>query len=375
MSEPIADPPAADGAKGPGPLGRRSPAWAAGFLLLAGAIGGVGFFLLRSRSVPGTDELRQELRDRGRIAVVGAGDLLALSAPGSELVLASSVPGLLAALAGTDDDAFADVLARQAIAGILVDGRRGGSLEPGASIEARLRADGLVPAVRGVYLTPAAALYERERLVSLEPAHADALAHVARSVIGGAPPPQMRSFPEPLRRTRNVEVMVMLEQNGRPRLWRSARSGSIARGLLTAAGVARQRWTERQQTMGPLDRELPRMIVKVFLLQEDGTIGDRAPGFLDRVITPEHGAGFEDRSSWHYLLPAATRERGQGSAVRAYRELFEESQVREGGLERSDLRLYRLVAREIAVSPATTSAAGGDEALDLLLEEMGAAAP
>jgi hypothetical protein len=334
---------------------RRLGLWLS-LVAIALGLAGAAYLWLGGRSLPGTAGLRHELRDRGRVAVVGGGDLLRLEAEGSSLRPAEAIPGLPEALAGTDERALAEVLREAGVGAVLVDGRGGGRLEEDATLEARLRAYGNLEPLRGVLLTPTAALYERRRGLTLEPPLGDVLARAARQIVGGSTLPPMRSFPEPLRRTRNVEVMVMLKSGSEPRLWRSARGGSIARALVTAASVARQRWSEREQAMGgPIDERLPRMTVKVFLLEEDGTLADRSHPFVERVFTPAHGVAFEHRGSWHYLLPQATRDRGEGSAVRAYQALFDDAGLAQDSLEREDLRLYRLVAREVGTSPPAVS--------------------
>lgn len=360
-----------------------------GLLALGGAIG--GFVWYTSSRPRGGAMIERELRDRGRVAVIGQEDLLALEAEGAQLLPAAEVPGLGAALAETDETALNEVLQREAIAAVLVDGRPGGSTEEGATVAERLRAYARMDSLRGIYLTPTAALYERRRGLQLEPPLGEVLARAGRQIVGGARTPRLRAFPEPLRRSRNVEVMVMLERNGRPRLWRSARGSSIARALITAGSVARQRWTEREQAMGgPIDdpvRGLPRLTVRVFLLEEDGTLADRSSPFVERVFGAEHGVAFEDRGSWHYLLPRATRERGEGSAMLAYAELFDDAGVgraTDAGpeapaededrsrrvrlaaevLQRDDLRFYRLVAREVGVSEPTSSSTGAGADVD-----------
>lgn len=206
---------------------------------------------------------------------------------------------------------------------------------------------------RGVLLTPEAALYELRVGLELDPLLSGAIAHVARALVGGAPVPRVQSFPEPLRRIRNVEVMVLLSDGDQPRLWRSARGSSIARALLTAAVVARQRWAEREGAMGgPLVRLLPTLDVSVHLLEEDGTLTSSSPVFVESVFGPRHGVAFERRSDWRYLLPEATRDRGGGSPLRAYEALFDDADLPPDSLGRPDLRLYRLVSRRIALSPA-----------------------
>ena len=124
---------------------------------------------------------------------------------------------------------------------------------------------------------------------------------------------------------------------------------------------------EREAVMGgPIDRRLHSLKVEVYLLEDDGTLGDRSPAFLERVITPEHGVALEDcgrdRGSWHYLLPEATRERGGGSAMRAYAELLEDAGMPADALEKSDVRLYRLVARPVGSSAPTSSSRGSSPA-------------
>lgn len=322
-------------------------------LLGLAAIVGAGAWLY-APPPQGTSALLGELRDRGRIAVVGRDDLLRLRTEGAELLPAREIPGLEAALAGTDEERLEAVLHEQAIAGLLVDGR--GRSGDDARLADRLRAYDHFEALQGDWLTPVAALYLRRHGLRISDAHGAALARAARQIASGGSLPRVRAFPEPLRRTRNVEVLVMLRQGERPRLWRSARGGSIARALITAASVARERWMERASAMGgSIEERLPSMTVEVYLLEEDGTIGERSGAFVERVFTPEHGVAFEDRGSWHYLLPAATRERGEGSAVRAYRALFEDAGLPGDSLEaRESLRLYRLVARRVGTSsPAT----------------------
>ena len=134
----------------------------------------------------------------------------------------------------------------------------------------------------------------------------------------------------------------------------SARRGSsIARALLTASTVARQRWAERETAMGgPLDRQLRLLEVEVFLLEEDGTLGSRSPSFVDRAFRPEHGVAYDHLGTWRYLLPDATRARGEGSAVRAYHSLFDESDMEPDSLDRPEVRLYRMLARRLAISAA-----------------------
>lgn len=316
-----------------------------GALLASACMGGV----------EGAADMERFLEDRGRVAVVGGGDLMRLGAEGATLVRAAEVPGLEDALSGSDEDALASALSEAGVEALLVDGRGVSSadVDPTAPLRDRLRAYDSFEVLQAVYLAPSAALFVPRTGLVLRAPHDFALAYVARGILGGARPPRMQSFPEPLRRIRNVEVMVMLKDGERPRLWRSARGSSIARALLTASIVARQRWSEREAVMGgPLEAQLRSMDVEVYLLDEDGSLGSRAPAFVERVFSPEHGVAFDHLGTWRYLLPDATRERGEGSAVRAYDALFEDSDMEPGSIAREDVRLYRLLARLLARSPA-----------------------
>jgi hypothetical protein len=191
------------------------------------------------------------------------------------------------------------------------------------------------------------------------------MAVVARALIGGARPPRVSSFPEPLRRLRPVEVMVLLRDGDRPRLWRSARGNSIASALITAATVARQRWQEREQAMGtPLEQALERLELDVDLLEDDGTIGERSPAFIDRVFfIGVHGVGYERKGAWRYLLPDATREDGKGRPSQAYRKLFSDDGLPPDSFDRHDLRLYRMVVQTIATSSPPQHADDGLDAV------------
>lgn len=339
---------------------RRIRALVVGGTIVLLAAGAIGRWAWSRRGVDGAADMAAHLEDIGRVAVVGGSDLLRLRADGATLVPASGVPGLEQALAGTDEEALARVLSESGVAGVIADGRGapGAPLPEGASLAERLASYQPFEQLQAAYLAPAAALYVPRTGLVVQPPNDFALAYVARGILGGARPPRVQSFPEPLRRIRNVEVMVMLVDAGRPRLWRSARGSSIARALLTASIVARQRWTEREAAMGgSLDSQLAAMDVEVYLLDEDGSLGSRAPAFLERVFTPEHGVAFDHLGTWRYLLPEATRERGEGSAVRAYGALFEDSDMEPDSLTREDVRLYRLLARLLARSPARTGSA------------------
>jgi hypothetical protein len=323
---------------------------AVGVVLVAIAI--AAFVGWSRRPVPGVGDLPRRLENRGRVLVVGGTELLRVRAEGATLV-PEARSGLTELLDGNDERAFTDALTHAGFGAILADERAGGELGDAPTLRDRLTHFGSFDTLAGDYLTPTAALYVLRTDLVIDPPLDEALAHVARAIVAGASPPRVQSFPEALRRIRNVEVMVMLEDRGHPRLWRSARGSSIARALLTAAVVARQRWREREAAMGgSIDVVLPTLDVSVYLLDEDGTLGSRSPTFVERVFTPAHGVAFDHRGTWRYLLPDATREEGEGSAVRAYRALFLDSDLDEDSLSRDDVRAYRMLARRLAVSPA-----------------------
>lgn len=330
-----------------------------GIVVLTTAVA-LGVWYGSHRPIEGTQDLASQMEDLGRVAVVGSDDLLRVRASGTDLVRAREVPGLEEALRGEDEEVLARVLVDGGIGAVLAEGRMAiDANETQESLSARLARYEPFEHLKAVYLAPRAALYVPRTGLVLAPPHDFALAYVARAILGGAEPPRVQSFPEPLRRIRNVEVMVMLKDGERPRLWRSARGSSIARALLTASIVARQRWSERESAMGgPLLSQLGSMDVEVILLDEDGTLGSRAPAFIERVVTDAHGVAFDHLGTWRYLLPDATRERGEGSAVRAYDALFEDADMDPRSITRTDVRLYRLLARSLARSAAPHRSSG-----------------
>lgn len=341
----------------------RPSAW---FVAMVGAITLLvvvpGLRAWTHRPVAGVADLPHRMENEGRVLVIGESDLLRIAPDGATLVGEADAPALTPLLDGTDERAFTDALTDAGFGAVLVDGRGVADVAgDGPSVRERLLHYAGFDTLACAYLAEAAALYEPRTGLVIDPPLDEALAHVARAVLGGARSPRVSSFPEPLRRIRNVEVMVMMEDRGHPRLWRSARGSSIGRALLTAAVVARQRWSERSSAMGgPIDRVLPTLDVSVYLLDEDGTLGARSAPFIERVFTdlpgtPEHGVAFDHRGTWRYLLPDATREQGEGSAVRAFRALFADSDMEEDSFERDDVRLYRMLARRLALSPSTST--------------------
>jgi hypothetical protein len=222
----------------------------------------------------------------------------------------------------------------------------------GAGVGAQLASLRHVAGLRGVVLSSDLAVYAPDRELVLSHAEREALAYVARVLFRGAREPSLSSFPARLRRVEPVEVMVMLSRAGEPRLWRSARGTSIARALLTATRVARERWREREQAMGgPLSQKLMELDVEVSLLAEDGALASAQRPFVDRAITRAHGVGFDHRTAWHYLLPRDVAKHAGGP--------FEAlaGQIADNGLSlailgESDTRLYRFVPMSLGVSRA-----------------------
>ena len=345
--------------------------------LVIGAAAQTVRYAWEHREIAGVGDLGARISNEGRVVVLGSSELLRLSASGTTLLPASTEPAIAQALSGTDEVALVSAMTASGVAGILVAASEGEPPAEGSPLGDRMRAYGSLERLQCQYLDPVAAFYVPRTGLVIEPPLDQALAHVARSLLGGARPPRVQSFPEPLRRIRNVEVMVMLRERGRARLWRSARGSSIARALMTAAVVARQRWNEREAAMGgPLDRMLPSLEVEVILLDEDGTLGSRIPAFVDRVFGPAHGVAFDHRGTWRYLMPDATAEEGEGSAVRAYRSLFTDSDMDpETSLDREDVRLYRMLARSLARSSPTSLAGAGLRVPDSMPELPDALVP
>jgi hypothetical protein len=331
-----------------------------GAVLIAALLGGavLAAVKLDAFGLGAQAELRSALSQRGRVAFLRASELdrlVGAALPGTELVELGAVPGLEAALSGKDGRAVARALEAARVDAVWLApspaqdaGKRGGSVRQ--QIERLAHVDGL----RGVYVSRRAALYAPDPIGELTDLDRKALAGVARGLVAGARTPRISSFPESLRRVQSVEVMVLLLERDKPRLWRSARGSSLARALVTAATVARQRWIERETAMGSaLDAVLPSLRIEVASLGDDGTLGERDPVFLDRAFFPEHGVGYENKGTWRYFLPDATREKGKGRASAAYRALLHEDGLAEESLERKELRLYRLFTSTLAVSEPT----------------------
>jgi hypothetical protein len=232
------------------------------------------------------------------------------------------------------------------------------SASKGKSLAERLSQFAFLPGMRALVLSDQLALYAPVREAELSSRERDGVAYVARALLRGAREPSLNSFPPALRRVERVEVMVLLRERESARLWRSARGTSIARALLTATRVARERWRERESAMGgPLHERLLDLDVEVSLLSEDGVILNPTQKAVDRAVGPQHGIGFEYKSGWHYLLPEDVARRGNGSAYRALLALMSEQGAPASGLSTGTLRVYRFVTLTLGTSRAPLSGA------------------
>lgn len=300
-----------------------------------------------------TVELRHLLAHRGRVVVVGrAPELGAID--GLELVRGSERNPVGRSLREDDVGAALEAMRTDGATALLVEvaaARRASS----GSVLAKLGRYRLVDGFRVLFLSPDYVLAEPFAEPSLSAAERDALARVARQILAGAQPPRLSQFPPGLRAPYPAEVLLLLRRpTGELALWRSARSSSLASGLLTAVGVARQRWEARTAALGgSLGDELPRVTVEVALLVDDGTLGSRARGFIDQAIDTEHGVAYDDPSMWRYLLPEAEERRSARSGSDAFRALFRDNQLREDAFDREDLRLYRVRVVPLSNSPAS----------------------
>jgi hypothetical protein len=326
-------------------------------LVLAGVLTvGAGALLLRAALDRPALESSCTALARARIATVLAMDGASLHCSGVHAKSVDSQSDSGHPLNGSDADALVKLLKGQKATAIAVVPSQQSN---GISLRARLARLEHVEGLRALLLTPAIAVYAAERTVELSEKERTALVYVARALLRGAREPSLSSFPPSLRRVESVEVMVSLAPPGGSRLlWRSTRGTSIPRALLSATRVARDRWHEREATMGgPLRERLPSLEVEVSLLVDDGTIASAEAGFVDRAVTKEHGLGFDFRSDWHYLMPLDVQKRGQGSPYRALTALGADYGVGVASLSREETRIYRFLMRQVGVSPPTANTA------------------
>jgi len=305
------------------------------------------------------DEIAIEwLENRGKVAVIDSYQLLRYKPKptGTQFVSVQEIPSLFGRLSRRDSSDLLKAMSRSGVQGLIFSDRKDRVSEQRTTLRERLLAYNRISGLRCVFLSPVATLYLRHPEEPLPPIAEEAIAGVARGILAGARPPRITSFPEPLRRIRNTEVMVSLRQGQRNRLWRSAKGNSIARALIAAASIARRRWIKRESAMGdPLDALLPALDIDVFLLEDDGTVLVREPNFVERVFTGDHYVAYQWKGSWRYQVPDPSAKSGRRSAVEAYKKLFIKNNLPAESLQRTDLRLYRLTASLLVHSPATAT--------------------
>jgi hypothetical protein len=325
------------------------PAFTSRLMFGLAALGALLIGLAALRLYGGVDdELREALEQRGRVLVADDAPFVDLKLTGTELARLDSQAAVAAAARGSDGAALAQAMRAAAVDALAVEAapRRGGR-----DLLSQLARYEHVAGLRGLHLSPRIAVYTHDLASELSPPLRAALLGVARGLLVGARPPRISSFPEPIRRLRHVEVMLLLRQGKVARLWRSARGSSLGRALITAAGVARERWAERAQAMGgPLESRLAALTLEVSLLQDDGTLGRRDPAFLQRAFKSEHGVGFEHKGAWRYLLPELMIR--HATPLQAYAALFEENGHSPDLIGAAEVRLYRMSVSSLVSGPA-----------------------
>ena len=273
---------------------------------------------------------------------------LAPPPPGVDWPLAEDHPAVREAASGTDPDRLRSALLDAGLSGLWVEVTPYAAWDPELPLEQRFAAGGVIRGFRGRVLTAKGLLYVVDETQWPVVLADEVLARAARKILEGSTPPAVDDFPQALRQPQAVEVVVLLDSEQGPRLWRSAKADSIAEGLITAAAAARERWEERSDTMGgPLEERLDELDVEVALLLDDGTFDPSAISLIDTLVKPVHGVGYEQPSRWRYLLPRATV--GAGSPTKAFEFLFTENGLPADSFKRADLRLYRLLMRTLSV--------------------------
>jgi hypothetical protein len=272
---------------------------------------------------------------------------------GLEWAAVQDHPTISAALGGTDPEQLRAAMREAGIEGLWFPAAPAPS-EPSMPLRRRFSAGAIVRGFHGKALTASGLLYVLDD-VEWDPAVADrVLGRVAREILEGRAPPALEAFPASLRRAQRVEVLVLLMGARGPRLWRSARSPSIADGVVTAALAARKRWEERAETMGgPLRERLNDLDVHVAFLFDDGTFDRSAITLIDALVKPPHGIAYEQPSRWRYLLPRATQH--AATPTDAYKRLFRDNGLPEDSFERRDLRLYRMKMQTVSVDQGSTA--------------------
>lgn len=315
-------------------------------LLIIGALVG-SWWLQVSKKEP----LSPELRGRGRLAVIGNDSLAGTDAEGTVTLRVNTLGVVEKALKGTNESQLSQALKQESVSGLLVGPLRYSAVRAQEPLSFKLINYAGLENFRAEFLSERAALYLPYHPPVVTPVMGKALAHLARKLLSGSKPPALQTLPAELTQAGDVEVMVLIRNQVEPQLWRSARSSSVARALLTACQVAKDRWAERAQAMGgPLPSMLDSLNVEVWLLTKDGTLTDRTDVFVNHVFKPEHGVAYEHKTAWRYMLPEFVKKVGRGSAVEAYKQLFRTGGESEASLQRRDIRLYRLRATLLGMS-------------------------
>lgn len=272
---------------------------------------------------------------------------------GLEWAAVEDHPAISVALDATDPEQLRGAMREASVEGLWFPATPAPS-EPSMPLRRRFAAGAIVRGFHGKVLTASGLLYVVDD-VEWDRAIADrVLGRVARGILEGRAPPPLDAFPASLTRAQSVEVLVLLTGARGPRLWRSARSPSIADGLVTAALAARKRWEERAETMGgPLRERLDDLDVHVALLFDDGTFDRSAISLIDALVKPRHGVAYEQPARWRYLLPRATHN--AATPTKAYKRLFRDNGLPEDSFERRDLRLYRIKMHTVSIDQGSTA--------------------
>ena len=291
------------------------------------------------------DQLVEQLRDRGTVAVLG-GVPLGMPSVETSTTNALNVPGLGAALDGIDGNAVGTAMSRAHLDGLLV--RTDGAVRaPAGSVAARLATLRPVSGLSAVFLDETTALYERDEPVALSAEDARRLVSVARLVLSGAAAPAERIFPESLRRAHPVEVGIVVREGDTPIIWRSTRGGSVARALLDGTFSLINRWsTPMQDRFGPLSTALLTRRISVAIFHDKGVLGARSPTFLRRAAGAGWSVGYERMANWEYVLPAAPGVVATDPSE-ALRTLSRERGVPAPGYLRPEVTLYRFRAVQL----------------------------
>lgn len=291
------------------------------------------------------DDLVAQLRDRGSVAVSGslpAGMVLR----DVGVVPLDRAPRLARAVAGRDGAAVAQALRERHLDGMVI--RAGAQRGAADSVHARLAALRPVRGLAAVYLDEHASVVDPADPFEISSEDAQRLVTVARLILSGATAPPERLFPESLRRTRPAEVALILRDGPTPVLWRSTRSGSIARGIIDVSFAVLDRWTTRQQEQyGRMRDALLTKTLTVAIFYDRGVLGARDAAFLRRAADPSvWSVGYERVTSWEYALPplpGASRE----DPVSSLRALTRERGVPPPGHLRPEITLYRFRALQM----------------------------